>query len=223
MQSCVLQVMLLKRRVLESRGEATAEYAVVLNTLNDVSLVARSKLLTLKTWHETRAVSVELQKSAPTVCHTNVQPSHPCSMKLNHQTHGHICKQCCLQIVFCTLQLHLFHPHCCELVTWAVSGESCWSLLLFLACVSGFFLRIMQSNLLLLFLGQPARHLFSVTSAPFVNFLTIHQLCRIELLWGSDAWCSLLCPNKRCVTFCLTSLVSAFCALTTNKLFVMDV
>lgn len=115
------------------------------------------------------------------------------------------------------------HTAVWELVTWAVSGESCWSLLLFLACVSWFFLRIMQSNLLLLFLGQPACHLFSVTSAPFVNFLTIHQLCRIELLWGSDAWCSFLCPNKRCVTFCLTSLVSAFCALTTNKLFVMDV
>lgn len=82
--------MLLKRRVLESRGEATAEYAVVLNTLNDVSLVARSKLLTLKTWHETRAVSAELQKSAPTVCHTNVQPSHPCSMKLNHQRITHL-------------------------------------------------------------------------------------------------------------------------------------
>lgn len=205
--------MLLKRRVLESRGEATAEYAVVLNTLNDVSLVARSKLLTLKTWHETRAVSAELQKSAPTVCHTNVQPSHPCSMN------SAVCRSCSARCS-CTSSTH---TAVWELVTWAVSGESCWSLLLFLACVSWFFLRIMQSNLLLLFLGQPACHLFSVTSAPFVNFLTIHQLCRIELLWGSDAWCSLLCPNKRCVTFCLTSLVSAFCALTTNKLFVMDV
>lgn len=125
--------MLLKRRVLESRGEATAEYAVVLNTLNDVSLVARSKLLTLKTWHETRAVSAELQKSAPTVCHTNVQPSHPCSMKLNHQTHGHICKQCCLQIVFCTLQLHLFHPHCC---LWACDLSCIRWVLLIVAAVS---------------------------------------------------------------------------------------
>lgn len=51
-----------------------------------------------------------------------------------------------------------------------------------------------------------------------LKFLTIHQLCRIELFCWSDAWRSLLCPNKRCMTFSLTSLVSAFCALTTNKL-----
>lgn len=125
------------------------------------------------------------------------------SSKNNTSANSAVCRsQLCSARCSCTSSTH---TAVCELVTWAVSGESCWSLLLFLACVSWFFLRIMQPNLLLLFLGQPVRHLFSVTSAPFVNFLTINQLCRIELLWGSDAWRSLLCPNKRCMTFCLTS------------------